>query len=91
MNTIYKYRIDPNNELILMKKGAKILSVEGQLDEIFLWAMVDAEQPDEERRFFTFGTGNILPEDMSNFEFIGTSFLLEDSLVLHTFEQKKSD
>ncbi len=79
---IYKYRLEPDGA-IFMPKGAKILTVQTQRDESYLWAMVDPEAPAEQRIFRSVPTG--MPFDERGMEYIGT-FQIHGSLVLHVFE-----
>jgi len=58
MKTVWKYDLyfSPNVN-ITMPKGAKILSVQNQYDNLHLWALVDTEAPLELRTFAVFETG----------------------------------
>lgn len=89
MITVYKYKIDPELYPIDMPKGAQVLSVKFQGDELFLWAKIDTKAKTEKRQFKVFGTGRQMPIDMGiDCIFIGTAHT-EDGLVFHVFEWLK--
>jgi hypothetical protein len=79
---IYKYVI--GGPKVIMPKGAKVLSVQNQGDEITLWALVDPDEAFAESRFFAIvGTGQNFPY-AANMQFIGT--VQVGSYVFHVFE-----
>jgi len=61
--TIHKYRLERGRDRteIPMHKGAKLLSVQNQDDQITLWALVDTERKLEVQEFSVYGTGWELP------------------------------
>lgn len=82
---IYKYRLDPHHtNLILMQKGAKILTVQmkGEHDP-FIWAMCDLTQPVVQRRIHIRPTGELFDEPTG--AYIGT-FQMYGDLVFHVFD-----
>lgn len=83
MKTIWKFPLQPECTLD-MPKGAEVLSVCKQSDEICLWALVDPSAEKEQRRFVGFGTGHDVPD--RPMKFIGTAHLHGGSLVFHVFE-----
>lgn len=83
--TIWKFTLRPVIE-IEMPDGAQVLSVHAQNGELCMWAQVRTENPMVKRKFLTFGTGHILPED-KRLIFVGTALLEGGSLVLHVFEE----
>ena len=90
MKTIYKYKLElkTNPTLIPMPKYAEILSVklvdEGY-DVIYIWALVDNQDPVENVTMEIFGTGHEIPK--GNRKFIGTVFSSGGMFVLHVFQK----
>ena len=79
-NIIYKYEIDT---IVVMPKGAEILSVQMQHGKPHLWAIVNDNNELEERIFNIVGTGWEM--DFSNNKYIDT--FQDGSLVWHVFEE----
>jgi hypothetical protein len=91
MRAIWKYTLEVTDEQpVLMPRGAKLLSVQGQGDDVCLWAEVDAEAPKESRIFCVFGTGQLIRTDHSPRTYVGTAQLVRLGLVFHIFECKSS-
>jgi hypothetical protein len=73
--TIWKFEMEiDDTQVINMPKGAEILSIQLQNNEPVIWALVNPEEPDKEpRQFEMFGTGYLIPCDISiNRKFLGT-------------------
>jgi hypothetical protein len=86
MRTIYKYHLlIQDDQDIAMHIGAEILKVDTIGNEIYLWAIVDSEEPMEVRHFKMYGTGHKLHDETAQ-EYIGTAILFDGRLVLHVFE-----
>ena len=83
MKTIYKYEISPLHTAIEMPKGAELLSVKTQNNTPCLWALVDTDQPPEDRFLVVFGTGHPV---VNHGKYLGTFLIENDSLVFHVFE-----
>jgi hypothetical protein len=84
MNRIYKYPIPINDEIVIvMPKGAKVLTVQIQKSQPFIWALVDTEKEPEERRFYLYGTGMTVTHCES---YIGSFQMLGGGLIYHLFE-----
>lgn len=66
-----------------MPKGAKILTVQMQLENPFMWCLVDPDAELHTRRFELIGTGHLFDNGLR--EYIGT-FQLTSNLVFHLFE-----
>lgn len=82
---IYKYSLQIcDSQIIQMKKGARIISLQVQNRIPCIWAMVDPNEVDEPKAFCTFGTGH----DLSgvDLQFIGTYQLCSGELIYHVFE-----
>ena len=81
MKTIYKYVLQK------MPKGARILDIQNQNNEIVMWALVDSDLSDEPRYFEIYGTGEELPLGIIR-KYIGT--VQVGYLVCHIFERKSN-
>jgi hypothetical protein len=82
--TIHKYPISTADvQQIPMPSGARILTVQVQNAWPFLWALVDPEQPLENREIRIVGTGH--PADGLT-DYIGTVQISGGQLVFHVFE-----
>ena len=82
---IYKYALQTIDEQELtMPVGAKVLCVQVQDGEPYLWALVDTRRPHESRTVLTCGTGN--PTLLTpNHTHVGTYQLHGGALVYHVF------
>lgn len=85
---IWKFEIKPNQDIIEMPKGAKILTVQNQNGNACIWALVDPENEKEKRHFEVFGTGhNIHYNAATERKYINTFQLEDGRLVFHLFER----
>lgn len=84
MKTIWKFVLQPVCELEI-PKGAELLSLHEQGEDICLWALVDPAAEKEVRKFCGFGTGHDVPD--TPLKFIGTAHLRGGALVFNVFEQ----
>lgn len=82
MKKIYKYPVKTGVD---MPKGAEILSVGIQNDDLYLWVMADPSAETEARNFTYIGTGEIILQ-LSIKKFIGTVFENNAEYVWHVFE-----
>ncbi len=89
MKRVYKYPLDIQDEVIvMMPKGARVLSVQVQNGRPCLWAAVDPSETELEKRLFRIaGTGHPIYDDVVD-GFIGTIQLYDGKLVFHVFEAK---
>lgn len=83
VQTIWKYELGAAT-VLMMPKGAEVLSVASQNNTPHLWAVVDETQEKEERAFLIIGTGHLVPN--KPLKFIGTVLTHDGALVLHVFE-----
>jgi hypothetical protein len=81
MKSIYKYKLDVQDESILRLRGP-VLSAGVQGDDIVVWAVHDDELTPRKVRISIRGTGHLL-EGADEGQFIGTVFM--GSLVFHIF------
>ena len=85
MKTIHKYSISITDSVsVRMPVGAQILSFQKQHGELFLWALVDLNYPEETRQFRIIGTGHTI-ENAADLTYLSTVQI--DSFVWHIFEQ----
>lgn len=83
---IWKYLLEVTDvQHISMPQGAQILSVQTQVGQPTLWALVNKKLPHAPRRIITVGTGNPFPSVVGE-KFIGTYQLHDGALVFHVFE-----
>lgn len=85
MRNVWKYTLLPECTLE-MPRGAQLLSVHVQGDDICLWALVDSSQPLTPRHFVIFGTGHAIHD--VELTYIGTVMMLGGALVFHVFERE---
>ncbi len=67
---------------IEIPRGAKLLYFDTQVDALFLWALVDHDEPTDVRTFFIVGTGQTLPE--LHYRYVGSC--MNGAFVWHLFE-----
>lgn len=85
---IFKYKLNPAETTLELPKGAQLLSVGVQQNEIFVWAMVNAHDrfSQENRYFRVYATGEYITEGQK-LSFLGTVHLCEGAVVGHVFEE----
>ena len=89
MQIVYKYLANiGDNTLLMLPKGAKILSVQKQGQHICFWALHTSETTlIESRNILRVGTGHPF-DDTKEYQYLGTVQELEGSLIWHYFEVK---
>jgi len=89
MKRIYKYELKPQEmQIISLPVGSKVLSVIEQNDTIMMYALVNIEEKETDKYYFTiYGTGHDISNGINTFEFIDTVKLQGGSLVFHVFYQ----
>lgn len=86
MKTVYKYILEPDDEVrISMPAFAEVLTVGAQGENICVWALVDPKIPSLKKTFRIAGTGHPITDD-EKWRFLGTVFLYSETLVFHIFE-----
>lgn len=87
MKTIHKYNVSPwqHEQSVLMPKGAKIISVQEQYNNVVLWALVETENLHESRTIIVNTTGSEFHPESN--KFIGTVQLNDGSFVSHIYEK----
>ncbi len=86
MEAIYKYPIEVNPLItIQMPEKSKILTVQVQRGEVYIWAVVDTDTQKKEKRIFAcYGTGH--KHEKIKGTYIGTFQLNNGEFVGHLFE-----
>lgn len=71
-----------------MPRGAEVLSLQWQHDELCMWALVNPDAMVEQRHFIIVGTGHEVTGDdsISSSSFVGTFQYLGGDLIFHVFE-----
>lgn len=84
---VWKFPLTEPVQVVYMPAGATVLTVATQHGQPTIWALVDASQPTEARRFFAVGTGmDFLPHPSD--KYVGTAHDVEgQGLVFHVFER----
>jgi hypothetical protein len=86
MIMIWKYTLIPNRAIIEMPMGAKILTVQVQRNVPRIWAMVNPEETQREKRIFqVYGTGHKMKSVPGIY--IGTFQIDEGRFIYHVFEE----
>jgi hypothetical protein len=86
MKKIYKYVLKATEEQVIEIPSINILSVESQLDDIVVYALVDDNILIPNRYTFrVYGTGHDIKNDIDSFKFLGTVKMYNGSLMFHVF------
>ena len=87
MKTVWKFPLGvADSQVILLPKGAKILSVAVQMNIPCIWAMVDSSETQKESRTILMrGTGHPA-NGAENAKFLGTVILYNGQIVFHIFD-----
>ena len=86
MKTIWKFILPPIDDVlsISMPIGAQVLTVQTQQGHPCIWALVEPNNPKEDRRFALAGTGHSI-EFSEAMDYIGTFQIRQGTLVFHLF------
>ncbi len=82
---VWKFELHPGENVIEMPAEAKLLTVQMQHGEPYLWALVYTDAPRTLREFNVVGTGHNLPEGVGLY--VGTFQMEGGALVWHVFEK----
>jgi hypothetical protein len=86
---IWKFPLEVTDlAVVRMSIAARVLCVQVQQDFPMLWALVDPDQPTEERRFRVIGTGHRIDDSLG--AYVGTFQLANGRLVFHVFEAERA-
>ena len=83
MKTIYKYQLKDRVSEIEIPIDFNILAIQNQDNCIFLWAVVDTDYPKEKRTFYLLGTGQELPDNFDDLEYLDT--VQQNEYVWHVY------
>lgn len=90
MKTIYKYRLEPedDNDMVLSKAIdmptiLDILRIDKQENSVMVWAMVETDSPVKPKKFAIYGTGREINPCLC-LKYINTFFT--NNYVWHAFE-----
>lgn len=87
MQRVFKYELAVTDaQVVVLPRGAGILSIQAQFDKPCLWALVDQDGAPENRTIEIYGTGHSIAE-FEGLTYIGTFQLHGGSLVFHAFER----
>ena len=88
MTKVYKFPLDiADEQVVLMPKGSKVLTVQVQKGKLYLWAECNPNEPNmDERSILIRGTGHPINDEIEK-EYIGTIQMCDGSLVFHVFEK----
>ncbi len=90
MKSVYKYVLKTTDEQVIEIPSIDIISVESQLSDIVVYALVDIDNPTPVKYTFrVYGTGHEIGNDINYFEFLGTVKMYNDSLIFHVFYKKE--
>ena len=91
MTTIYKYPIEiADSQIVSMPRGAKILTVQVQREQAYLWAMVDLGEHVVNRTILIYGTGHAI-HITEYLAYVGTIQMAGGNLVWHVFDLQKEE
>jgi len=84
---ILKYQMPVMEEFTMrLPEGAEIIRMEDQGGMFWLWAVVDTNKPDEERKFYAVKCGANVPE-ISSLVYVGfCAIFVQQELGLYIFE-----
>ena len=87
MLKVYKYIIDYDDYFDLeLPRGAQVLTVNKQYNNLILWALVNPILPHIKRYFRLAGTGHPIKESINILDYINTFQLEDGALIFHVFE-----
>lgn len=86
---VFKYNLPVQEKSsLLMPEHSQVLSVQVQHEQLTLWALVNPDNEECERKFLIFGTGHEIEEPGQDeyYDYIGTVQAMGGQLVWHIFE-----
>ena len=93
MRTIHKYAVSLTDEFtVRMPEFSQVLCTQMQRGEPWVWALVDTERPERERKFILCGTGLSAPDEPGPYplwNYVGT-FQMDNGFVGHLFVEDET-
>jgi len=89
MNSIYKYELKISSlQALALPKGAEVLAVKEAYERIFIWCLVDLDEPEtEDRYFYVYGTGHSISDEALNDMFYLNTLVMPNGLVWHIYTE----
>ena len=90
MKTIHKFTLPfMERSTVQMPAGALVIRVDGLDGFLFLWAVVDTDQPIVEREFLLFKTGAPMPDDiLQSYSYLGCgAIFVQMELMMYVWEK----
>lgn len=74
---------------VQMPLGARVMAADAQFNALFIWVLIDSEQPAEEgrRTFHCISTGQELPDTPGRALRHVDTVMMQNGLVWHVFEE----
>lgn len=86
---IYKYTLSATDHQPLpLPVGSKILSVANQYDNMVLYAIVTESETQDMYDIMVKGTAHDLPDNVNDYQFLGTVKLMGGKLMFHVFYKR---
>lgn len=86
MKTVHKFDLWSDDNTVTLPAGAELLTVQMQHDSPRLWALVDTDVTEQERRIIRFyGTGHFINPALE-LRYLATVQMEGGALVFHAFE-----
>lgn len=91
MKVIYKYRLPfMEKASVRMHSDATIIRVDGEAGALWIWAVVDTENPIVDRHFELFKTGGKMPDDIDDYVYVGCgAIFIQMELMMYVFEKPR--
>ncbi len=88
MPAVFKYSVTRGTEHRLqLPQGARLLGIDLQQGQLYVWALVEPERPAVERLVRLYPTGANMRPDVRR-TYIGTVIVNDGRLALHAFEEE---
>lgn len=85
MRNVFKYHLDSKDTVLSLSESAKIRKIAQQHGRIVAWAEVDNAEKNKLYEIRAFCTGEPLPSDIKEYEFLETVLFNDGDIVLHYY------
>jgi len=85
MRNVFKYHLDSKDTVLSLAESAKIRKIAQQHGRMVVWAEVDTAEKNKLYEIRAFCTGEPLPSDINEYDFIDTVLLNGGDIVLHFY------